>query len=418
MLTRRFFLKSSALAFAALGSDLSCPAFLQRAVAANTTNSEVARSAKRNAPILIVIFQRGAADGLNMVVPFGDRNYARARPSLAIPAPQANNPQAALDLDGFFGLNPAMKAFLPLYQAGQLALVQAVGSPDNTRSHFDAQDYMEIGTPGVKSTADGWLNRQLQTLTTKDASPLRAVAIGNKQPRILSGSGQSVTLPVFGNFDVRGGTSTAFETMYGASEDQLLTSTGTDTFEAIKLLKSIRARGYAASNGAVYPNGQFGNSLKQLAQLIKGNAGLEIGFVESNGWDTHTGQRLRLNQLLTEFSRGIAALVQDLGDRMQDVVILTLSEFGRTVRENGTGGTDHGHATCAVVVGGKVKGGKVYGRWPGLEREQLYENRDLALTTDFRGLCSEILQRHCAIEDLSPVFPNFTPQKINILGLI
>jgi uncharacterized protein (DUF1501 family) len=410
MLTRRFFLKSATLALAALGTELSCPAFLQRAVLANSA------AGKRNPATLIVIFQRGAADGLNIVTPFGDRNYARSRPALALPAPQSSNPQAVLDLDGFFGLHPAMKPFLPLYQAGQLAVVQAVGSPDNTRSHFDAQDYMEMGTPGVKSTADGWLNRHLQT--TKEASPLRAVAVGNKQPRILSGSGQSVTLPIFGNFDVRGGTSTAFETMYGASEDQLLTNAGSDAFEAIKLLKSIRARGYTPSNNAVYPNGQFGNSLKQLAQLIKGNAGLEIGFVESNGWDTHIGQRPRLNQLLTEFSRGIAALVQDLGDRMQDVVILTLSEFGRTVRENGTGGTDHGHATCSFVVGGTVKGGKVYGRWPGLEREQLYEGRDLAITTDFRALCSEILRRHCATQDLTGVFPNFTAKTATPLGLI
>jgi uncharacterized protein (DUF1501 family) len=404
MITRRFFLKSGALAIAGLGASLAIPSFLERTVlAANNPN---------NKKIMIVIFQRGAADGLNIVVPFGDTAYYKSRPTLAIAKPSSSDEQSAIDLDGFFGLHPALKAFKPFYDAKQLAVVHAAGSPDSTRSHFDAQDYMEIGTPGIKSTPDGWLNRYLQTkeeVNKDQLAALRGIAIGNKQPRALAGSTPSLTVASLNAFEVRGGTKTssAFETMYGKSSDDIIAPAGVDALEAMRTIRKIRSGGYSPSNNAIYPNGQFGNSLKQIAQLIKSNVGLEIAFADLGGWDTHTAQKPRLNQLLKEFSSGIAALYQDLGDKMQDIVIVTMSEFGRTVKENGTAGTDHGHANCMFVMGGGVKGGKVYGKWPGLEREQLYEARDLALTTDFRTVCGEVITKHCGAKDLTKIFPKF-----------
>jgi uncharacterized protein (DUF1501 family) len=414
MTTRRFFLKSGALAIAGIGAGLAVPSFLQRAVMA-------ARETARK-KTLIVIFQRGAADSLNIVVPFGEAAYYRARPQLAIAQPKAGVADTAIDLDGFFGLHPAMKSFKQLYDGKQLAIITAAGSPDATRSHFDAQDYMETGTPGIKSTADGWLNRYLLASKIGDANSLRAVAMGNKQPRVLAGSSPSITLSNLANFDVRsreGRASSSFEDMYGDSSDAVLQPAGSEAFEAMRTIRKIREAGYTPANSAVYPAGQFGNSLKQIAQLIKADVGMEVAFAESNGWDTHAGQSRRLNGLLTEFSNGIAALAQDLGDRMTDVMILTLSEFGRTVQQNGTAGTDHGHATCLFVIGGNVRGGKVYGRWPGLEREQLYEGRDLALTTDFRAVCSEVMLKHCGAQNIDRIFPGykFNPaQKLGLLG--
>lgn len=419
MITRRFFLKSSALAVASLTAGLSIPSFLERTV--------LAAGDQAKNKIFIVIFQRGAADGLNTVVPFGDAAYYRARPTLAIARPKSGDDQAAIDLDGFFGLHPALSPFKPLYDSKQLAIVHAAGSPDSTRSHFDAQDYMEIGTPGVKSTSDGWLNRYLQTNQTNSATnktaqnlALRGIAMGNKQPRALAGTSPSLTIANLNTFDIRGGakTSSAFETMYGKSDDDIIAPAGTEALEAMRTIRKIRSIGYSPTNGAIYPNGQFGNSLKQIAQLIKSNIGLEIAFADIGGWDTHTGQKPRLNQLFKEFSGSIAALAQDLGDRMQDVVIVTMSEFGRTVKENGTAGTDHGHANCMFILGGGVKGGKVYGKWPGLSQEQLYEGRDLALTTDYRTVCSEVISKHCGVKDLGHVFPNFQVKPNQMLSFL
>lgn len=414
MITRRFFLKSGALAVASFGASLMIPSFLERtALASNSQNSK---------KIMIVIFQRGAADGLNTVVPFGDGAYYKARPTLAIAKPNPSDEQSAIDLDGFFGLHPALKPFKPLYDSKSLAIIHAAGSPDSTRSHFDAQDYMEIGTPGIKSTPDGWLNRYLQTkedIGKEQLAALRGIAIGNKQPRVLAGTTPSLTVASLNSFEVRGGakTSSAFETMYGKSSDDVIAPAGVEALEAMRTIRKIRSTSYLPTNSAIYPNGQFGNSLKQIAQLIKSNIGLEIAFADLGGWDTHTAQKPRLNQLLKEFSSAIAALHQDLGDKMQDVVIVTMSEFGRTVKENGTAGTDHGHANCMFVLGAGVKGGKIYGKWPGLEREQLYETRDLALTTDFRTVCGEVISKHSGAKDLAKIFPNFqSKSSLSILG--
>jgi uncharacterized protein (DUF1501 family) len=408
MLSRRVFLKNGAFAFVSLGF---APSFLARTASA----AGVAGRPKR----LIAIFQRGAVDGLSVVVPFGEGSYYTARPSIAIARPGSGE-NAALDLDGFFGFNPRLQSLKPLWDARQLAIVHACGSPDSTRSHFDAQDYMETATPGLKSTGDGWLNRYLSASAAaplrrdeqaKD-SPFRAVALTQQLPRMLQGSAPALAVSQLGQFDVRGGgqASEMFEAAYAAAPDRVLNGTGREAFDAIKMLKIADPSKYEPEPSADYPRSPFGQALKQIAQLTKANVGLEVAFADIGGWDTHVNQGAGQGQLgnrLEDFSRAIAALVADLGDRMEDTVVLTMSEFGRAVNENGNRGTDHGHGNAMMVIGGGVRGGRVYGKWPGLAVEQRYDRRDLAVTTDFRDVFGEIVTRHLGIQDARPVFPGF-----------
>jgi len=365
--------------------------------------------------VLVAVFQRGAVDGLSMVVPYGDRDYAGARASIAIRPPRAGDAGAATDLDGFFGLHPALTPLQPLWQSRVLAVVHACGSPDTTRSHFDAQDYMESGTPGVKSTPDGWLARAATTLPAA-RSPFRAVALGPTLPRVLRGDAGAISLTSLERFDVRGAAEAAvarkgFESLYEQGVQDLLHGTGRETFEAVRMLKSANASRLSPANNAEYPRSRLGESLRQIAQLIRADVGLEIAFTDADGWDTHVGQGAEQGQLanrLRDFAASLAAFSQDLGDRMADVVVLTMSEFGRTVAENGNRGTDHGHATAMLLLGGGVRGGKVYGRWPGLARERLYEGRDLAVTTDFRALFSEVAGRQLGIAKPATLFPGWS----------
>jgi uncharacterized protein (DUF1501 family) len=404
MMTRRIFLKNGSLALVSLGF---APAFIAKA----------AQAAESRQKILLAIFQRGAVDGLNMVVPFGERAYYQSRPSIAIAKP--NQPDGALDLDGFFGLHPRMAPLVPYFQRGELAIVHACGSPDETRSHFDAQDYMESGTPGVKSTRDGWMNRYLHAREHERASPFRAVALAPQLPRSLQGSAPALAIGQLAQFGVRAGNytemmSTSFEEQYASAADSLLQPTGREAFDAVKMLKGTDPASYAPANGAAYPRSGFGEALKQVAQLIKSDLGLELAFTELGQWDHHTNEGASTGQIanrLDDFSSGIAAFAQDLGDRMADVVVVTMSEFGRTVKENGNRGTDHGHGNAMLVLGGPVNGGKVYGRWPGLETEQLWEGRDLAITTDFRDVFAEVVTGHLAAKDISQIFPGYTYKK-------
>jgi uncharacterized protein (DUF1501 family) len=346
--------------------------------------------------VLVAIFQRGAVDGLNVVVPYGEQAYYTARPTIAIPR------ESILDLDGFFGTHPSLASVVPYFKDKSLAFVHAVGSPDATRSHFDAQDFMESGTPGVKTTEDGFLSRAVAL--KKSASPFRAVALGSALPRILSGNSNALAMTNIAQFGVRGAVP-GFESMYK------------DAFEASRVLKSADPTKLQPENGAVYPTNPLGNSLKQIAQLIKSNIGLEVAFTDVGGWDTHAGEGGAQGQLannLRQFSDAIAAFTRDLGSRMGDVVLVTMSEFGRTVRENGNRGTDHGHANFMMIVGGGVKGGKVYGKWPGLT--DLYENRDLAITTDFRDIFAELLTKQLGIASLKSVFPNYDPKVRGVLA--
>ena len=395
---RRLFLKSGAMAMFSLGF---APAFLTRA-------AEAAEPRKR---LLIALFQRGAVDGLNMVVPFGEAEYYRLRTSIAVARPGSMD-VAALDLDGFFGLHPRMSPLKPLWDAGQLAIVHACGSPDSTRSHFDAQDYMESATPGIKATRDGWLNRYLQV--TGQPAPLRGVAVSRQMPRSLQGRAPALAFPAVDAFQVRGGSTAqrAFEESYAQAKDPLLTASAREAVEAMDVLRSATAGSYTPAGGAEYPRSAFGQALQEIARLAKADVGLEVAFAEAGGWDTHVNQGSGDGQLagrLDDFSRAIAALSTDLGDRMADTVIVTMSEFGRAAAENGNGGTDHGHGNAMMVIGGRVRGGRVYGRWPGLSAEQLNEGRDLAVTTDFRDVFDDILTRHLRLapEAAATVFPGY-----------
>ena len=414
MFSRRIFLKNGAFALVSVGF---APSFLTRAAFASGAPARARR--------LIAIFQRGAVDGLNVVVPFGEREYYAARPSIAVAQPGTGE-EATIDLDGFFGLHPRMRPLKPLWDARQLAIVHACGSPDATRSHFDAQDYMETATPGVKSTRDGWLNRYLQARQSDRETPFRAVALTPQLPRSMQGRASSLALNQIGQFGVRAGQSSdrvaaSFEAAYRAARDRVLAGTAREAFDAMRLLESADPGGYAPEHGAEYPASPFGQALKQIAQLTKADVGLEVAFAEIGGWDTHVNQGGAQGQLagrLDDFARSIAALVTDLGDRMADTVVLTMSEFGRAVGENGNRGTDHGHGNAMLVVGGGVRGGRVLGRWPGLAMEQRYDGRDLAVTTDFRDVFAEVAVRHLGLADPSPVFPGYAISQSRFPGVI
>jgi uncharacterized protein (DUF1501 family) len=403
-ITRRVFLRNSGMAVV---GTAAIPSFLTRAAyGAESLGGKHKR--------LVVIFQRGAADGLNIVVPHGEQAYYTMRPSINIPR------NAVFDLDGFFGLHPSLSAFQPLWKQRHLAIVHAAGSPDPSRSHFDAQDFMESGTPGVKATEDGWLSRTLHSLPEPGGkSAFRAIALGPSLPRILSGSEPAVAVNNINEFGVGGRNPNAvpisktFEAMYDQSVDSVLHGTGRETFEAVKMLKSADPSKYTPSANADYPKGRFGDSLKQLAQLIKANLGVQVAFADIGGWDHHVNEGSTQGQIanvLREFSQSLAAFWTDLGDLTEDTVVLTMSEFGRTARENGNRGTDHGHANVMFLMGGPVKGGKVYGRWPGIDQSQLYEGRDLALTTDFRRVIGEAVFHHLGNRSLDQVFPGFDNQ--------
>jgi uncharacterized protein (DUF1501 family) len=416
---RRYFIKSGGVALASFGLMSAAPSFLQRVALGQNRERENGRR-----KTLIAIFQRGAVDGLNMVVPHGERSYYDLRPSIAIARPQAGNAESAIDLDGFFGLHPSLAQFKPFWDSKRLSIVHAVGSPANTRSHFDAQDYMESATPGVKSTADGWLNRYLQSKADPERSLFRAVSLTQMMPRVLQGKAPAIAMSNLADFNIRAGQGSAsvqggFEAIYGQTVNDVLNGTGKETFEAVNYLKKVNPAQYQPQNGVQYPRTPFGNSLLQIAQLIKAGVGLEIAFTDVGGWDTHVNEgnaQGQLGNLLRQFSAGLAALYTDLGQRMDDVVILTMSEFGRTARENGNRGTDHGHANAMFVLGNGVRGGKVYGQWPGLKSDQLYEGRDLALTTDFRDVFGEIVNRHLGVSNLRPVFPGYAPSETTFKG--
>jgi len=392
MLSRRYFIKSSGLALASFAVNPS--------LAFSGTG--------KDHPIIIVIFQRGAADGISMVVPFGDPHYHSARPQISIPA------EAAIDLDGFFGLHPSLASLKPIYDSGRLAIVHSVGSPDSTRSHFDAQDYMESGAPGNKGIVDGWMNRYLQSNPDSTSTSFRAIAFSPNMPRSLMGLAPAIAMTRISDFGVRSGASSndfarAFEAMYGRDDS------GKETFEAVNMLKKANPQQFTPANGAVYPASSYGQALLQIAQLIKAGVGLEVAFADIGGWDTHANQgsdRGQLANRLREFGDGLAALYRDLGDRMRNVVVMTMTEFGRSIRQNGSGGTDHGHASSLFAFGGPVQGGKVYGKWPGLAPENLHEGRDLAMTTDFRDVLAEVLTKHMGAPANNRIFPGFAPARV------
>jgi uncharacterized protein (DUF1501 family) len=409
MVSRRIFLRNGALALVSLGF---APSFVARTALAATGRRKQ----------LIAIFQRGAVDGLNMVVPHGEAEYYRARPTIAIARP--NRAGGAVDLDGFFGFNPRLEPLQALWDRRNLAIVHACGSPHATRSHFDAQDYMETGTPGIKSTGDGWLNRYLRVQRADEASAFRAVAVSPQLPRMLQGSAPAVAMNGIERFGIRdtlgAGTGASFEAQYAAAADRVLNGVGRETFEALRMLRSAAPGRYRPEHGAVYPPTPFGQALRQIAQLIKADVGLEVAFADVGGWDTHVNQGAAQGQLATrldDFARAIAALVTDLDERMADTVVVTMSEFGRAVAENGNRGTDHGHGNAMLVIGGGVRGQRVYGQWPGLSPDRRYDGRDLAVTTDFRDVFGEVVVRHLGLPPPAPIFPGYAIQPTRFPGL-
>src|SRR5216117_2517265 len=415
IISRRVFVKSGGLALVSFGLD---PLFLARAAFATNRLSGY----PPNRPVLVCLFQRGAVDGLNMIVPHGDALYYRERPRIAVPATDV------IDLDGYFGLHPRLAPLKQWWDAKSLAAIHAIGSPDASRSHFDAQDYMGAGTPGVKATPDGWLNRYCEHDRQLADTPFRAVAFGPQLPRILAGSAPSLAIDDLQAFGLRAPQpaardrlTRAFEELYAGSATGLLSTSSREAFDAVQMLKRLDPGQYRPANGADYPRGRLGKALLEIAQLIKADIGLQVAFADVTGWDTHVNQGATEGQLagrLSELGEALAAFTRDVGERMRGVVVLTMSEFGRTVRENGSSGTDHGHATAMLVLGGPVNGGRVLGKWPGLDPAQRFEGRDVAVTTDFRDLFAELLARHLGARDLSAIFPGFLADSERFPGAI
>ncbi len=399
MRSRRWFLRTSGLAVGVLGTSQ----LWLRPAAAQIPSTALGTSRSRK--VLVAVFQRGAADGLNIVVPFFDKRYYQLRPSIAVPAPGGlagvPGPAGAIDLDCKFAFNQSMQPLKPLWDAKQLAVIHAVGSPDTSRSHADAQASMESGTDGTKA-ADGWLNRALP-LSSQNASPLRGVAVGATLPQALRGDRGAVAVDDLAKFQIGGDAPAILERLYARSADAQTRARGTGMFDALRRIESVRQQPYTPTNGVFY-QGAFGSRLMQLARLIKSDVGVEVAFVDLDGWDHHANENGQLQNVLREFSTGLSAFARDLGDRMADVVVVTMSEFGRTAAENGNQGTDHGHGGVMMVMGGPVRGGSVYGQWPGLEPEQLFEGRDLAVTTDYRDVLSELVRGHLG-QNPAQVFP-------------
>ncbi|HEX8912198.1 MAG TPA: DUF1501 domain-containing protein [Humisphaera sp.] len=429
-LSRRLFLRNGVVTLAALGGAAAVePAFLGRAALAAGESKAADRK-----KVLVCVFQRGACDGLSMVAPVGDRHYYDLRKEIAVPRPRAGDKDAALDLDGFFALHPRLDTLLPIWKRGDLAVVHACGSPSSSRSHFDMQDFMEAGVADDKSVATGWANRALAAKRPADKpTPFRAVSMSSGMPRTLSGDLPALAIRDLSTFGVRGTPeprfagvrqnavsgaatgatmekATGFEGMYEGAVGDALGGAGRESFDAIAMLRKANPTQYRPANNAAYPGTPLGQGLLSVAQLIKADLGVELAFVEDEGWDTHANQGGANGQLAGKFldyGRALAAFDRDLGDRMADVMVLTMTEFGRAVRQNGTRGTDHGHASAFLAFGGGVKGGKVYGDWPTLAPEKLFEDRDLAVTTDFRDVFAEACVRHLGIDaaNLPKVFP-------------
>ncbi len=417
MIDRRAFLKAGGIALFSAGAG---PAFLARAAAAATGPGAFERR-----KVLVTIFQRGAMDALAAVPPIDDSRLRKLRPRLFMSAARGAGEGAVHDLGVGFGLHPALGDLLPLWREGRLAVVHAVGSPDATRSHFDAQDYMETGTPGRKGTADGWLNRVVGELG-HDATPFRAVAMTAALPRSLYGDRPALALTDLESFKVdlpgsRAGTRAAgrgFEALYEETSQDLLRATAQETFEAVDTLEKLDVRRYRPAAGARYPSSTLGISLRQIAFLIKSGVGLEVAFAESGGWDTHVQQGTAQGSFArraSDLASSIAAFWQDLGGHRDDVTLMTMTEFGRTVAENGSAGTDHGHGSCLFVLGNAVDGGKVHGDFPGLDHGALYQGRDLPVTTDFRAVFSEVAGKHLGLAPDAGLFPGWSGKRMPLI---
>ena len=420
MVSRRGFIKGGGLALFGIGLG-GIPGFLAEA-AASAANSSLYKKRK----IMVCIFQRGAMDGLMAVTPFTDNFLKTARPSLFMTAANKGNEKPLIDLDGRFGLHPAMAGFEPMFRENRLAIVHGIGSPNTTRSHFDAQDFMESGTPFKKGTPSGWLNRAVGLLGHEGATPFQGVSLTSSLPRSFYGQNAAVAIKNLADFNIqmRGNlagakmASQSFEDLYDQTSSGLLKNTGKESFEAIKMLQKTDVRNYKPENNVIYPASALGNSLKQIAQLIKMDVGMEVAFAESGGWDTHFNQGKETGVFarnVNDLSSCMMAFWADLSRYQDDVTVMTMTEFGRTVAQNGTGGTDHGRASCNFILGNGVKGGLVHGLVNPLSKDNLEDGRDLAVTTDFRSVFSEVADVHLGISNDKVLFPDFDGKKIGVM---
>jgi uncharacterized protein (DUF1501 family) len=423
MISRRAFLKGGGLALFGVGLMGGIPAFLAEAVA----SEKMQRPYKRRR-VMVCIFQRGAMDGLMAVTPFTDQYLLAARPNLSLSAVAAGRTSPLIDLDGRWGLHPGMKVFEPLFKDGRLAIVQGIGSPNNTRSHFDAQDYMESGTPFNKGTSNGWLNRAVGLLGHDAVTPFTAVSMTSALPRSFYGDNPSLAIGNLQDFAIQlkgnpaaaNAAARSFEDLYDQTSAGLLHETGKESFEAMKLLQQADVHSYRPAAGAVYPVSPLGNSMRQIAQLIKMDVGMEVAFTESNGWDTHFNQGTDngvFARNAADLSNSIAAFWQDMEAYQDDVTVMTMTEFGRTVHQNGTGGTDHGRASCNFILGNRVNGGKVHGDVPALAIENLEDRRDLPVTTDFRSVFAAVADAHLQLDNDKVLFPDWSGKKAGVMKL-
>jgi uncharacterized protein (DUF1501 family) len=373
---------------------------------------------------LLVVFLRGAADMLNMVVPHGEDAYYQMRPTLGIPHPddpRAKTTERVVDLDGFFGLHPSMSPLLPAWREGHLGIVHACGAPDDSRSHFRAMELMERGVTDERGPASGWVGRHLASLDTGNASPLRAIGLGDQAPRSLRGRVPVTALKSIADFHLRGDLQARARMQMILSslyqDDERLAGVGRDTLDILDTLKKLDPASYVPSGGARYPETDFGMGLKQVAMLIKSEVGLEVAAIDLGGWDTHFSQGGSLglmSGLMDDLAKGLAGLHADLGQAMGDVSVVVMSEFGRRAYENASLGTDHGHGGAMLLLGGQVHGGKVHGNWPGLAEGQLFGPGDLAVTTDYRDVLSELCRKRLNNPAVNLVFPDFTPTVTNV----
>lgn len=411
-------MKSGALALFAAGIG-GVPTFIARAA----DSRKILPPYKKN-KVLVCIFQRGAMDGLMAVSPYTDTNLKTLRPTLYMSPAESEGKM--FDLDGRFGLHPSLSAFQSYFTEGRMAIVHGVGSPNNTRSHFDAQDYMESGTPFSKSTQSGWLNRAVGLLGHEAATPFRAVSLTSSLPRSFYGDSETLAINNLQEFAVqmRGNplasnlASKSFESLYDQTSSQLLNKTGKESFDAMKMLNVNNLKNFQPAAGINYPNSALGNSLKQIATLIKMDVGLEVAFAESGGWDTHFNQGAANGALarnLKDFSDSIDAFWRDLSAYQDDVTVMTMTEFGRTAHQNGTGGTDHGRASCLFVLGNDVQGGKVYNNIKSLAKEDLEDGRDLPVSTDFRSVFSSVANAHLKINNNKVLFPSWDGQQLRLM---
>lgn len=422
MANRRAFLKGGALALLGIGVG-GVPTFIARAA-----GDEKKTGPYKKKKIMVCIFQRGAMDGLMAVTPFADEYLRTARPTLFIDAAKGGNANPLIDLDGRFGLHPSMASFEPFFKDKRLAIVHGVGSPNATRSHFDAQDYMESGTPFNKGTATGWLNRAVGLLGHEAATPFQAVSLTSSLPKSFYGDNPAIAISNLQDFAIqmRGNPLAAnmaaksFEELYDQTSNSLLNKAGKESFDAVKMLQKTDSKNYKPANNAVYPGSQLGNALKQVAQLIKMDVGLEVAFTECGGWDTHFNQGSAngiFARNVDDLSKSITAFWTDIDVYQDDVTVMTMTEFGRTVRQNGTGGTDHGRGSCMFILGNDINGGIVHNKIQTLALENLEDGRDLAVTTDFRSVFSAVADKHLLLKNDKVLFPDWAGEKSGVMKL-